>query len=64
VDEIATALSDQTDYEHRRLIDSRTGEIAFWTSDTGIDGENPIDLDGLFLLPRSNPIARLVCGHG
>ena len=51
VDEIATALSDQTDYEHRWLIDPRTGEIAFWTSDTGIDGENPIDLDELDLLP-------------
>ena len=41
VDEIAMALSDQTDYEHRWLIDPRTGEIVFWTSDTGIDGENP-----------------------
>jgi hypothetical protein len=51
VDEIATALSDQTDYEHRWLIDPRTGEISFWTSDTGIDGENPIDLDELDLLP-------------
>jgi hypothetical protein len=51
VDEIATALSDQTDYEHRWLIDPRTGEIAFWTSDTGIDGENPIDLGELDLLP-------------
>ena len=38
VDEIAMALLDQTDYEHRWLIDPRTGEIAFWTSDTGIDG--------------------------
>jgi hypothetical protein len=26
VEEIATALADQTDYEHRWLIDSRTGE--------------------------------------
>ncbi len=50
VDEIATALSDQTDYEHRWLIDPRTGEIAFWTSDTGIDGENPVDLDELDLI--------------
>jgi hypothetical protein len=38
VDEIATALSDQTDYEHRWLINPRTGEIAFWTSDTGMKG--------------------------
>ena len=51
VDEIATALSDRTDYEHRWLIDPRTGEIAFWTSDTGIDGENPTEHDELDLLP-------------
>ncbi|GEM_PF-617819 len=51
VEEIATALADQTDYEHRWLIDPRTGEVAFWTSDTGIDGENPVDLDELDLIP-------------
>lgn len=51
VEEIATALADQTDSEHRWLIDGRTGEIAFWTSDTGIDGENPVDLDDLDLIP-------------
>jgi hypothetical protein len=51
VDEIATALADQTDYEHRWLIDPRTGQIAFWTSDTGIDGESPVDLDELDLIP-------------
>jgi hypothetical protein len=51
VDEIAAALSDQTDHEHRWVIDPRTGEIAFWTSDTGIDGENPIDLGEVDLLP-------------
>jgi hypothetical protein len=50
VDEIANALSDQTDYEHRWLIDPRTGEIAFWTEDTGIDGQNPVDLDELDLI--------------
>ena len=50
VEEIATALADQTDYEHRWLIDPRTGEIAFWTSDTGIDGENPVELDELDLI--------------
>ena len=37
VEEIATALADQTDYEHRWLIDPRTGEVVFWTSDTGIE---------------------------
>jgi hypothetical protein len=51
VDEIATALSEQTDYEHRWLIDPRTGQVAFWTADTGIDGENPVDLDELDLIP-------------
>ena len=51
IDDIATALSDQMDYEHRWLIDPRTGRIDFWTSDTGIDGQNPIDLDEVVLLP-------------
>lgn len=37
VGEIATALADQTDYEHRWLINPRTGQVAYWTSDTGID---------------------------
>jgi hypothetical protein len=50
LDEIATALADQTDYEHRWLIDPQTGEIAFWTSDTGIDGHNAVDLDELDLV--------------
>lgn len=51
VEDIATALADQTDYEHRWLIDPRTGQVAFWTSDTGIDGENPVDIDELDLIP-------------
>ena len=50
IEEIATALQDQTDFEHRWLIDPRTGELAFWTSDTGIDGQNPVDLDDLDLI--------------
>jgi hypothetical protein len=50
VDEIASALADQTDYEHRWLIDPRTGEVVLWTSDTGIDGENPIEIDELDLI--------------
>ena len=50
VEEIATALADQTDYEHRWLIDPRTGQVAFWTSDTGIDGQNPVELDELDLI--------------
>lgn len=50
IEGVVTALADQTDYEHRWLIDPRTGEVACWTSDTGIEGENPVDVDGLDLL--------------
>ena len=50
VDEIATALADQTDDERRWLLDPDTGEVVFLTSDTGIDGENPVDLDELDLI--------------
>ncbi len=46
----AAGLADQTDYEHRWLIDPRTGEVGCWTSDTGIDGQNPVELDELDLL--------------
>jgi len=51
VEEIAAALADQTDYEHRWLVDPRTGQVAFWTSDTGIDGENPVEIEELDLIP-------------
>ena len=50
LEEIAAALADQTDYEHRWLINPQTGEIVFWTADGGIDGHTPIDLDDLDLL--------------
>jgi hypothetical protein len=50
LDEIASALADQTDYEHQWLIDPQTGELAFWTADTGIDGQTPNDLDELDLV--------------
>ena len=50
LDEVATALADQTDYEHRWLIDPQSGEIALWTADTGIDGQTPIDVDELDLV--------------
>jgi len=50
LDEIASALADQADYEHQRLIDPQTGELAFWTADTGIDGQTPIDVDELDLV--------------
>jgi hypothetical protein len=50
LEEIANALADQTDYDHRWLIDPQTGQVAFWTSDTGIDGQTPVDLDELDLV--------------
>jgi Uncharacterised protein family (UPF0158) len=50
LEEIANALADQTDYEHRWLINPDTGEIVFWTADTGIDGHTPVDLDELDLV--------------
>ncbi|MGW3470482.1 UPF0158 family protein [Saccharopolyspora sp. NPDC000995] len=50
LEEIATALADQTDYEHRWLINPHTGEIVFWTADGGIDGHTPVDLDDLDLV--------------
>jgi hypothetical protein len=50
LEEIADALADQTDYEHRWLINPQTGEIVFWTADTGIDGRTPVDLDELDLV--------------
>jgi hypothetical protein len=48
--ETANALADQTDYEHRRLINPQTGEVVFWTSGTGIDGQTPVDLDELDMI--------------
>src|SRR5262249_8721076 len=47
LDEVATALSDQSGYEHCWLIHMTTGELVFWTRDTGIDGHHPVDLDDL-----------------
>jgi hypothetical protein len=47
LDEIAQALSDQTDYEHRWLLDPATGELHIWTSDTGLDGQDLMDGDEL-----------------
>jgi hypothetical protein len=50
LEEIATALSDQTDYEHRWLINPQTGEIVIWTVDGGIDGHTPVDLEEIDLV--------------
>ena len=49
LEETGNVLADQTDYEHRWLINPQTGEIVFWTADTGIDGQTPVDLDELDL---------------
>jgi len=54
LEEVAQALADQTDYEHRHLINAQTGELVYWSSDTGIDGYNRIDLDDLD--PELTPI--------
>ena len=50
LEEIGSALADQTNYEHRWLISPQTEEIVFWTADTGIDGQTPVDLDELDLI--------------
>jgi hypothetical protein len=50
LEEIATALADQTAYEHHWLIDPQSGQIVFWTADTGIDGHTPVELDELDLV--------------
>jgi hypothetical protein len=50
LEEIANALADQAAYEHQRLINPQTGEVVFWTADTGIDGQTPMDPDDLDLV--------------
>jgi hypothetical protein len=50
LEEIADALADQVDGEHCWLINPQTGEVVFWTTDTGIDGQTPVDLDDLDLI--------------
>ena len=50
LEQVGIALADQNGYEHRWLINPQTGEIAFWTADTGIDGQTPVDLDELDLV--------------
>lgn len=51
LDEVAAALSDQSDYDHQWLIDPQSGQISFWTADTGVDGQNPVDLEDPDLKP-------------
>ena len=45
LDEMATALQDQTAYDHRWLIDPDSGQPVLWTEDGGVDGRTPVDLD-------------------
>jgi Uncharacterised protein family (UPF0158) len=48
LEEIAYALGDnQNDYEHHWLVNSQTGDIVYWSAETGIDGHTPVDLDEL-----------------
>jgi hypothetical protein len=47
LDEIASALADQNHYEHQYLFNPDTGEIVFWSAETGIDGQTPIDFEDL-----------------
>jgi hypothetical protein len=49
IEEIATEPADQTDLKHRWLVNPRTGQVAFWTSDTGIDGKKPVEIDEMDL---------------
>jgi len=51
LDAIAEALAEQETYEHAWLLDPRTGDVALWTRDGGIDGETPVELDELDLVP-------------
>jgi hypothetical protein len=65
LEEIASALAKQTDYEHRWLISPETGEIAFWTADTGIDGQTPVDFHELDLVCiDAAAFLGVVPGHG
>jgi hypothetical protein len=50
LDEIASSLADQTDYDHLWLINPATDEVVLWTADTGVDGHNSVDLDELGLV--------------
>jgi hypothetical protein len=56
LEEIAEALSDQAGFDHRWLINRRTGAVVLSTSDTGMDDEDPDgdpDLVGIEPLPPS-----------
>jgi len=50
VEEIANALADQTDYDHRWLIDPETGGWPSGPATSASTGENPAELDELDLI--------------
>ena len=59
----SAALADLTDCEHRWLIDpAATGQVVFWTSDAGIDSENPFGFGELVLIVIY-PIPSFVWSH-
>jgi len=33
------------------VVHEQTGQVSLWTSDTGIDGETPVEIDELELIP-------------
>jgi hypothetical protein len=50
LDDIASALADQSDYERQWLIHPQTGAVAIWTADSGTDGQTPVDPEELDLV--------------
>ncbi len=50
LEEIGNALAEQTGDGHQWLINPQTGELAFWTVGTGIDGQSACHPD-LPLMP-------------
>jgi hypothetical protein len=63
LEQLAAALADQEYFEHRYLVDPATGELCFWTSDTGVDGQHPIELDELPHLIGVEPLPSSVWYH-
>jgi hypothetical protein len=61
LEEIATGLSEQDEYGNAWLMNAETGEILYWTSDGGFDGNTPVDLDEVDLdLIRIQPLPSYV----
>ena len=64
LEEIATALADQTDYEHRWLINPRDRGSRVLDVRYGIDGQTPVTSTSWTGLHRSAAVLHLVPGHG